>query len=64
MYNPGDHKMMKTDLKETKKLVMQMNEKLSKCTVMNNFVEEEIEMDVKYIKETGLQMILDSGVLL
>ena len=30
---------------------------------MNNFGEEEIEIDMKYIKETaGMMMIVDSGV--
>ena len=35
--------------------------KLNKCTVVNNFVEQEIEVDVRYIKETeGLKIIVDS----
>ena len=49
------------DLKETKKIVARMEEKLNNCAVLdNNFVEEEITMDVRYVNETeGLKMIVE-----
>lgn len=43
-----------------------IQDKLSKCPMLNNnFVEEEMMVDVKQLKETGgLKMIVDSGASL
>ena len=53
---------MDIDLKETKKMVSRMEEKLNKCAALENKVlEEDITMDVRYVNETeGLKMIIDS----
>ena len=38
-----------------------MDDILTKCTVTSNIIEEEIEIDVKYIKEIeGMKMIVES----
>ena len=54
----------KKELKETKDLINKMDENLCKCAgLTNNFIEEEIAMDVRYVSETeGLKMIGNSGV--
>ena len=53
---------MEMDLKETKKIVARIEEKLSKCAALeNNFVEDEYNVDVRYVnKSDGLKMIVDS----
>ena len=39
-----------------------MCEQLKNSTVTSNYIEEEIEIDVKYIKETEeMKIIVDSG---
>ena len=57
---------MEIYLKETKKILARMEEKLNKYAVLdNNFVEEEITVDESYVSEAeGLKMIVDSGALL
>ena len=57
---------MDMDLKETMKIVAQMDAKLNKCTVLHNdFAEEEIAMNVRYVsKIEGLKIIGDSGASL
>ena len=54
---------MEIYLEETKKILARMEEKLNKCAVLdNNFVEEDITVDVSYVSEAeGLKMIVDSG---
>ena len=51
------------DLKETKKLIVEMKEEMMKISLDNNFLEEEYDVDVRYVDETeGLKIIVDSGV--
>ena len=53
---------IEVDLKETKKLMVEMNEQLKKIALDNNYIEEEYDVDVRYVDETeGLRMIIDSG---
>ena len=57
-----DVELIKMEQKEVKNLLKKMDEKLSRCEVKSSFVEEEIEIDVKYIRESeGLKMIIYSG---
>ena len=55
---------MKADLKETKNILEELNDKSSKFLVLNNnFVEEEIVIDIKYVNAGAERMMLiDSGL--
>ena len=49
------------ELKETKKLIVEMRDEMKKMAVNSNFVEEEYAADVRYVDELdGLIMIVDS----
>ena len=54
---------MEMDLKESKKIVTRIEEKLSKFAALdNNYVEEEITVNIRYVSKTeGLKIIVDSG---
>ena len=53
---------LKIEQKEITNLLKKMDDKLSRCEIKSNLVEEEIEIDVKYIRGTqGLKMIIDRG---
>ena len=53
---------MEIDLKETKKILVQLEEKLINFAALDNyFVEEEIAMNVRYVSDIkGLKMIVES----
>ena len=56
--------LIKIEQKEVKNRLKKMNEKLSRCEVQSKFMEEEVEIDVKYIRESeGLKMIINRGYL-
>ena len=50
------------DNQEMKKLMKEMIEKIDKVIKLNQFVEEEFTVNVRYVDEAkGMQMIVDSG---
>ena len=54
---------VKTDVKEIKKLIVEMEKRMVRYSEMeSNFIEEEYDVDVRYVDETeGLKIIVDSG---
>ena len=50
------------ELKEAKKIIVEMRDEMKKMAVNSNFVEKEYVVDVRYVDESeGLRMKVDSG---